>query len=376
MPDTTSRLTLSRRTALKGIGAGSAALAASSFPMPAIGQSLRPVTLVYGVQTVDVSTGFFSSIPMHFGFYEEEGLEVEIQSVSGSSAALNVLAADQAQVSSHGSAGMFAGVGRGVDMQSFICQIPDYFVSVGVAADSPFQSFEDLRGQTIGISAEGGSPHLVMSAIFSNLGWVEGEDFEYLAVGTALPALDALQRDRVQALALWDTIFAGFEFQGQEFRHFRPDPIPSLGFTHSSNAMRSTIENEPEMIAGLTRAMNKAIVVMAAAEQDELTKLHYQVFPESEPTGMSEEESLRMSRLRMEARKPNMRLEQRVFEQTERLGDITDSQIAGHRDLLASGGSIPEALPVDRYFTREFLDYGNDFDIDALIEQARDFRAE
>jgi NitT/TauT family transport system substrate-binding protein len=375
MTDKMTKISVNRRTLLKGVGAASAAVAAGSFPMPAIAQSLQKVTLVYGVTTVDVSTGFFSSIPMGLGFYKDEGIEMEIQAVGGSSAAINLLASGQAQISSHGTAGMLSAVGKGVDMQSFICEVPDYFVSVGVREEGPIEKFEDLRGKTIGINAVGGSPQFVIDAVFNKLGWKEGADYTLLAVGTALPALDALRRGRVDALVLWDTVFAGFEFQGQKFRYFRPDPIPSLGFTHASNAMRSTMENDPDMLAGVTRAICKATVYMAAAPQDELTKLHEKLFPESKPTGMSEADALRLARLRMQARKPFMGLQERVFDQTMRIGDIKDSQIEGARDLLVSGGVITDPLPVDRYFTRQFLDHGNDFDINALIAEAKAFRA-
>lgn len=375
MRDNPTLMAPGRRKVLKAAGIAAAVLAAGGFPKPAITQTLRKVTLVYGVQTVDSSTGFFSSIPMAMGFYKEEGIEMEIQAVAGSSAALNLLASGQAQISSHGTAGLFSGVGRGVAMQGFICQIPEYFVSVGVLEEGPIRSFEDLKGKTIGINAQGGSPHLVLTAVFNRLGWKEGTDYQYQAVGTAQPALDALRRNRVQALALWDTIFAAFEFYGTRFRYFRPDPIPEIGFTHSSNAMIETINRQPELIRGLTRAMNKATVFMAAAQPEELTKLHYKVFPETEPTGMSREDGLRLDRMRMAAREPNMRFKQRVWDRTERLGDATDAQIAGHRDLLVTGRVIPEALPVERYFTRQFLDFGNDFNINAVIAQAKAFRA-
>ncbi len=343
---------------------------------PAVTQTLRKVTLVYGVQTIEgAAEAFFAAAPIGLGFYREEGLDVEIQTVGGASAALNLLASGRAQFTTHGTAGLFAGVGRGVPMKGFVCQIPDYFVSVGVAEDGPIRSMQDLKGKTIGVNAQGGAPHLVIKAVLRGMGWNPDTDVQFQPVGTALPALDALRRGRVQALVLWDTIFASFEFAGQKFRYFRPDPIPSIGFTHSTNTLQETIDRNPAMVLGVTRAHAKALVYMAAAQPAELTKLHFKVFPASRPTGISEEQAIDLDGRRLAARRPVMRFEQRVFSRQEKLGDVTDAQIESHRDLLHSGGEIPEALPTSRYFTRQFLDEANRIDVPALIESARAFRA-
>jgi NitT/TauT family transport system substrate-binding protein len=356
--------------------AAAAATAVLPLAAPAVAQSLRKVTLVYGVQTIEgAAEGFFASLPIGLGFYREEGLDVDIQTVGGSSAALNLLASGRAQFTTHGTAGLFSGVGRGVPMKGFICQIPDYFVSVGVAEEGPVRSMADLKGKTIGINAVGGAPHLVIKAVLRNLGWNPETDVQFLAVGTALPALDALRRGRIQALATWDTIFALFEFSGQKFRYFRPDPIPSVGFTHTTNALQETLDRSPEMVVGMARAMTKSLVYMAAAPVAEITRLHFKVFPATRPTGISEEQALALDARRMEARRPVMRFDRRVFSRVERLGDVTAAQIESHRDLLANGGEIPEALPVDRYFTRQALDAANAIDVPALIERARAFRA-
>jgi NitT/TauT family transport system substrate-binding protein len=214
-----------------------------------------------------------------------------------------------------------------------------------------------------------------VKSVLRKLGWNPDTDVQFLGVGTALPALDALRRNRVQALVVWDTIFALYEFSGQKFRYFRPDPIPQLGFTHTTNTLQETIDRDPALPQGMARAMAKALVYMAAAEPAELTKLHFKVFPASRPTGMPEERAIELDSRRLAARKPVMRFEQRVFSRAEQLGDCDTSKLEGHRDLLAEGGEIPQALPADRYFTRQFLPQANAIDVPALIAQARAFRA-
>lgn len=362
---------LTRRAGLAAAAALPLGLAA-----PLLAQARRKVTLVYAIQVIDsTADGFFASIPIGAGFYAQEGLDVEIQTVAGSSAAVNLLANGRAQFTTHGTAGLFTGVDKGVPMKGFICQIPDYFISIAVDRAGPIQTFDQLKGKTIGVPAMAGSPMIVTKSVMSAHGWDPDKDVQFLAVGTGLPALDALRRGRVEALVAFDAPFALFEFNGGDFRYFRPPPMSTLGFAHTTNTLVSTLEKEPEMVAGLGRAMAKAIVYMAAAPSEELTKLHFKVFPATRPTGLSDDQVTRLDALRLKARLAFMRIQKRVFDRTERLGDATDAEVEGQRDLLKLGNEIQNPQPASAYFTRQFVDAFNQIDIPRLIEEAKAFRA-
>ncbi|MFI4980448.1 MAG: ABC transporter substrate-binding protein [Nevskiales bacterium] len=350
--------------------------AAATLARPAIAQARRKITIVVGTPTIDSATDdFFAGIPIGAGFYAEEGLDVDVQTSAGSTAAVSLLMSGQAQFCTHGTPGLFYAVDHALPIKGVICPIPDYFVSVAVDEAGPIKSIADLRGKTIGVNAQGGAPYYVIRAVIRKLGMNPDTDVNFLAVGTTLPALDALRRNRVKALVEWDTIFALFEFNGAKLRYFRPDPLPSLGFTHTTNTQDSTIEREPAMVAGVCRAIAKSIVMLAAAEPAELTRLHYKVFPASKPTGLSEDDILRLDGQRQAARRQFMRYQQQVFDRTEKIGDATDAQIEGQRDLLFSGGEIKNQYPPDRYFTRRFIDQANAFDVPAMITRAKAFRA-
>jgi NitT/TauT family transport system substrate-binding protein len=357
------------------VGGRLGCLAAWPSGAAAAGSPSKRVVLVYGVPTLDVTTAFFGAIPQTLGYYREEGIEVDVQTVNGASAAVNLLTSGQAHFSSHGTAGLFEAVDKGAPVKGFICQIPDYFVSIAVLKDSPITSVEQLRGKTIGVNAVGGAPDLVMHAVAQRQGWTPGKDVELLAVGTGVPALDALRRGRVQALALWDSIYASFEFLGAQFRFLRPPPLPSIGFTHTSNVLTRTIQDTPELVTAMARAQAKSLVFMAGADPAELTKLHYKVYPATRPTGMSDADAVRLGVALLRARVPFMRFRQRVMQRIEPLGDATDAMIASMRDLLYSGKQLKQALPADAYFTRQFVAAMNDFNFKAILGEARKFKA-
>ncbi|MCB1395636.1 MAG: ABC transporter substrate-binding protein [Rhodobacter sp.] len=361
-----------RRTFL----AGTAGLALGSLAAPALAQSRQQVSLAFGVPSIGGSDlGFFSSIPKGFGLYEDEGLDVEIVLIGGASAASNLVYAGQADFSTHGGGGTISAVENGVPIKAFICQIVDNIFSLGVAADSPIQSIADLRGKTIGIASVGGTPDILAHAIVAQAGLDPNADVEYLAVGLGAPALDALQRGRIDAMLSFDTSFADFEILGQQMRYFRPAPLPSIGFSHVTNASLDTIENRPEVVTGMARALARSLVYMAAADPEELAKLHFSLYPESVPSGVERTEALRIDRMRFEARKQFMRFDQRVFQRTEPLGSAAASDIELLRDLLGLSADANAPKPASDYFDASFVEAMNAIDFEADIARARAFRA-
>ena len=367
-----TKFKLSRRAMFAGtVAAGTIGLA-----KPALVQVRRKVKIAFGVPTMDSADGgFFSSIPIGAGFYADEGLDVEILTLNGAGVAMNMLAAGQVDFTTHGGAGVLAGVGQGVPFKAFIVQVPNNFYSIAVNAKTGVQKVEDLKGKTIGVPALGGSPFVMLKAVFGKLGWDPNKDVTYQAVGVGMPALDALQRGRVDALMAWDAPFATFAANGADLRLFQPEPLPQVGFTHTTNASLSILEKDPGLVAAMSRALSRALILMAAGSPEELSKLHFKVYPEARSPGLTAEMIAKIDGMRMTARTANMRFQERIFSRTEKIGDETDSRIATGRDLLFAAGEIKEALPVDRYFTRQFLDEMNKIDVAAEIAKAKTFKA-
>ena len=367
----TTKDAISRRKLL----AATVVAAGVGLPRPALLAPLKKVRLVYGGGAIDSSDeGFFSSIPIGAGFYNEEGLEVEVFAVNGSSTAVNLLATGQVQFTNQSNGGLFAGVDRGVPMISFACQVPDNYFALAVLADGPIHSAQQLKGKVIGVPSVGGGTFVMLKATIQHLGWDSSKDVEYLAVGGGLPALDALQRGRVQALFLWSSPYAVFEAVGVKLRYFQPEPLPQAGFSQVTNVSLSVVKDDPGLVSAMARALGKSLVFMATAQPEVLTKLHYHIFPNTRPPGLSDEQVDRADRFRLLKMIGYMRFQQRVFQRTEKLGDIDDRQVETVRDLLFDAGEIKQKLPVDRYFTRQFLGAMNDFDFEAVIAKAKVFQ--
>lgn len=364
---------LSRRQVL--VAGGAVAVAQVALSRPALLQTRRKVKFVYGGGAIDSSDeGFFSSIPLGIGYFADEGLDVEVFAVNGSSTAVNLLATGQVQFTTQSNGGLFAGVGRGIPMTAFICQIPDNYFALAVLEDGPTKSIDQLRGKTIGVPSVGGGTFVMMKAVAHQLGWSD-KDIHYIAVGGGLPALDALQRDRVQGLFLWSSPFAIFEAYGAKLRYFQPDPLPQTGFTQTTNTSLQILKDDPSLVAAMSRALAKSLVFMAGAEPDELAKLHFKIFPATKSPGLSDAEILRIDRFRYFKQVNYMRFPQRVFQRTEKLGDCDDRVIEKTRDLLVEAGEIKNSQPPGRYLTRKYLAEMNNIDFIGILARAKAFRA-
>ena len=358
------------------VAGGAAAVGQVAFPRPALVQTRKKVKFVYGGGSIDSSDeGFFSSIPQGIGYFAEEGLDVDVFAVNGSSTAVNLLATGQVQFTTQSNGGLFAGVDRDIPMTAFMCQIPDNYFAIAVIDGSAITSVDQLKGKTIGVPSVGGGTFVMMKAVAHQLGWEDGKDIQYIAVGGGLPALDALQRDRVQGLFLWSSPFAIFEANGAKFRYFQPDPLPQTGFTQTTNTSLQTLKQDPALVAGMSRALAKSLVFMAGAEPDELAELHFKMFPATKSPGLSDTDRLRIDRFRYLKQASYMRFSQRVFQRSEKLGDCDDHLIDKTRDLLAEAGEIKNPQPTNRYFTRQYLDEMNKIDFRSILAAAKAYRA-
>jgi NitT/TauT family transport system substrate-binding protein len=84
------------------------------------------------------------------GYFEEEGLEVNVEAVDGSSQVLQALSAGQAQIGLPGPAPVLAARARGVDVVFIYNHFAQSVFGLVVREESPYQSPADLEGKIIG----------------------------------------------------------------------------------------------------------------------------------------------------------------------------------------------------------------------------------
>lgn len=192
------------------------------------------------------------------GYMEEEGLDVRVEAVDGSSQVLQALAAGQAQIGMPGPAPVLAARARGADVVFIYNLFAQSLFGLVVSEDSEVQAPGDLEGTTIGVGTADGAEVGFARAILDEAGLVEGEGYEFLPVGDGGLAAAAFTRGDIDAYAAAVSDAAILESRGIDLREVTPEPFLAY-FGNGFAAMRSYIDENPEVIEGFGRAITRGI---------------------------------------------------------------------------------------------------------------------
>jgi NitT/TauT family transport system substrate-binding protein len=188
------------------------------------------------------------------GYLADEGLEARVEAVDGSGAVLQAMVAGQAEIGLPGPGPVLGAIAQGEDPVLFYNHFSQSLFGIVVPDESEYGSIEDLSGQTIGVGTAEGAEVSFARAIFTEAGLEEGPDYEFLPVGDGGQATAAFERGDIQAYSAAISDMAIIEARGLPLRELTPDEFLSY-FGNGYAAMASTIEQDPDMIEGFSRAM-------------------------------------------------------------------------------------------------------------------------
>ncbi|MDR1184104.1 MAG: ABC transporter substrate-binding protein [Coriobacteriales bacterium] len=203
-------------------------------------------------------------IAKELGFWEEEGIDVEL--VSGTfQQQKDGLASGQFLVT-NGDFQFFPAVNEGLDIK-IIGGLHEGCIKLLVPGDSPIQTVADLRGKTIGVDEVGGTPWAITSVALANAGIdPSAEAGEVTWAPYDLTVLEEVAgRGEVDAIAAWDPF--GTQAEKNGFR-----VLVDIGsgdifggkyccFLYASN---QGIQQSPEKIEALLRGWYRAVEWIAA----------------------------------------------------------------------------------------------------------------
>ena len=235
------------------------------------------------------------------GYFAEEGLDLRLEAIDGSSAVLQAMSAGQAQIGAPGPGPTLGAKSRGVDMKFLYNLYPKSVFGLLVKEDSPYQTPADLKGTVIGVGTADGAEVSFSKAILTDLGMAEGTDYTFLPVGDGGTAAVAFLRDEVNSYAGAVSDAAILAARGLTLREITPEAY--LGFFGNGIAMLAgTMAEMPDLAPKFGRALvrgtrfasdmankEKALAHCAAGnpqegEQDYATSLYDGVVNRMTPT--------------------------------------------------------------------------------------------
>jgi NitT/TauT family transport system substrate-binding protein len=220
-------------------------------------QDLRPITFVQPSPSAINSFPVFVAIGE--GYFADEGLEVSVESINGSAAVLQALAAGQAEFGRPGPGPVLAARSRGVDAVFIYNVAARTNFGIAVEQDSSYQAIEDLRGQVIGTGTADGAEVGFARSVLNSAGMTEGDDYEFLTVGDGGPATAAFQSDAIEAYSASTADAAILNQRGMAVRDITPPEFAKF-FGNGLATMGDTIRNDRELVEKFGRAFMRGHV--------------------------------------------------------------------------------------------------------------------
>lgn len=310
-----------------------------------------------------------ASVPAVLGFWEDEGLNVQVNPTSGSTQATQLVAAGSSHFTMATVEPLIVAKQQDADLLAVYNHTREPIYTIAVTSDSDIEELPDLKGKTIGVLSLSSGAVPFAKAMLNGAGVDPEQEVEWLPIGLGAQAVNALNNDQVDALAFWDWGYAIMENEGIEFRHFTtPETQALLALAIVGNS--DFVESNREVTVKFARGIAKA-ALFTITNPEAAVRIHWERYPDSKPTDVPEEQALKEAVHVLEARLEKYKIEGR---EDPRFGPFTDAQWEATQNFLYENGVVSDKLPVSEYYTNEFIEEVNDFDHDAIIEQARNYQ--
>jgi NitT/TauT family transport system substrate-binding protein len=304
-------------------------------------------------------------IAKELGFYEEEGLDVQFEAASGSSAAMQQLIAGNADGALPSPAAYLNAVAQGHDARwVFSYEYHNVFTMV-VPADSDVQEVKDLKGKKVGVSELSGGEVPMVRAVLREAGLEEGTDVTMVPVGegSAL-TVQALQTGQADAYSSSVFDVAALNAADIETRVILPENaqnFPANGVV----VMADTLESKRDQVAGFLRATAKGIVY-ALANEDKALEMAKQLKPEEFEDEAYVQEGWKAIHFLME--RPEAMAD-------APLGAHYEEGFQSYHDFLRQGseeeGALPQDVDLESALDESLIEQANEFDRQAVEQQAQ-----
>ncbi|NML45509.1 ABC transporter substrate-binding protein [Ramlibacter sp. G-1-2-2] len=156
------------------------------------------------------------TIAEQLGFFQAEGVDVEVTDHAGGTPALQAALAGQADVVSGAYEHTINLQSRNQHFQSFVVQGRAPQIAMGVSAKTMpgYRNIGELRGKRIGITAPGSSTNMVAALVLAR-GGLKAADVSFVGVGNSASALTALRTGQVDAICNTDPVMTMLEQKGE-----------------------------------------------------------------------------------------------------------------------------------------------------------------
>jgi NitT/TauT family transport system substrate-binding protein len=298
------------------------------------------------------------------GLYKEEHLTVTTQYAGSPNTAAQLCASGKADICGQAVEPLFLGYQKGLRLQAFFVRDPQNDQVLGVLDGSPIRTLADFKGTTIGEFVVGSPGEVYANFMFAGAGLKKG-DVTYLPIGSGAQAIQALESGKVDGAADPYPELASYEVAAHiKFRYFFNSLIRDIGNTAYA-ATPATIASKADLLKRFARAQVKAAILIRENPQ-----LAARYFLEGAQIKVTDEA------LANEARLLELDSDQLPGSDplSKRIGAMPLAGMRLYSKYLFDQGFTSQLVPATDIVTNQFIDYANDFDHKAFIEQVKQMR--
>ena len=315
----------------------------------------------------DGITFFPLSTANQLGYMKEEGIDLDLQVVNGSSAVVQQLASGNAQMAVILAPNTLLGFAEGVKYKAFYDFLTRNTFDVKVLPDAPINKLTDLKGKNIGTIdlTRGDLP--LLRAQLQHAGMNPSRDVTFVALGPTLPvhAL-ALKDNKVQALNLsWNNTVPVEQALGGKLKCITCDSEELALASETTVATDAVFKQDRRYVVGLGRAMAKA-TLFAETNPDAAIAIMKKVAPAEHTDPAYTKIFFNAALAIMKPRQPGK----------YGLSDIGGwDRLQNFLAIRTEGATgMTSKVDVKQLVTNELVDEMNRFDAEAVKKQAREYK--
>jgi NitT/TauT family transport system substrate-binding protein len=359
----------SRHRRLSPIGPALALLLAlTALAGPASAQVTK-IKVGWCARTVSAAAAPYA-IAAKLGWFRQEGIEVELVPMSGSTECVKNVAVREIDFALPSVEPLAIGRPQGIKAKVFYTAYQGNIYGIAVPQDSPVKEFADLRGKRIGVISMGSAGVLVARELANVAGLNPDTDINIVVAGEGAQTAAMVRGGQVDALSQFDTQYAMVDNAGIKLRLLDTraiDRFPSNGFL----ALEETLRSRRKEAVGLTRSYAKG-TIFAMANPEAAIRILWEVYPATKPTGKDEATALRDDTKVLQARAQNWRLEKAGV---KRWGESSEANYGAYAEFMLRTGIIKQAVTAQELVTNELIEDINKFDPEKIAAEARAYRA-
>lgn len=326
---------------------------------------LRPLTLTFSTKETSFDFGLLGAVAKGAGFFEDEGLDVTLETVAGGSASVQTLAAGQSDIATTVPSDIMTAAQKGADVKCFQAIITGFNIFPAAPESSGITTYGDLAGKRVGVASLASSTPPLIKAMVAREG-ADPDSVEFVPITPGAPAIHAVQTGQVDALGYWDTQYAIMADLGLKLRPIEAKQgVTGPTFAHCYAATTDWLAKNHDVAAAFGRAAARGYVFIKA-NPEAAARITLDMYPQLRSSSGDLEKDVQAGVRQIVGRLPYM-------EPVEgKIGYVSQDQVADSIKLQIESGRITEGLKPADIWTDEFVGEINEIDQQAVEKQAKE----